>query len=756
MNNFNIGPLYFQASTLTLVLIGLALIATVAISIVAIRRSTRPKQTTALEVLRFLCVLFVGLMLLGPEWRDIEESDLQPEIAIVWDQSLSMTTEDAPRPDSLAGSEKVITRTELVDRLIKTEFWKPWEEKDKNRVTKTSFGAPPTDADDIQKTMYGSDLNKALTDVLENGQNLRATIFITDGDKTGDGKAPSEAAQQFRLKQIPIYTLATGSDKKIPDLELLSANAPTYGIIGEKVQIPFTIESSLNRDVRAIVRLRDENGAEITKEVTLRSNTTHYDSILWDIRNEGAMNFTLSIPVVSGEMIENNNSRSFVMSGKRENIRVLVIDSLPRWEYRFIRNALSRDPGVDVDCLLLHPDLGKGDGPDYIQEFPEKLEDLQKYDVVFLGDVGIGDKQLTKEQALLLKKLVTEQASGIVFLPGYQGNQFTLDLPKEEEDPTHKDLAELFPVILDDTNKDGSSTSVETDMRLTVGEGEKSLLTMLGDNERQNRMIWRNLPGFYWHAPVIRAQSGSTVLAESSGPSNRYGRIPLLVTKTAGSGKVLYMAIDSAWKWRLGVEDKYHYRFWRQVARWMSYQRNMAAGERIRLFFSPERPKPGNTVSLSANAFDEKGAPLDDESLIVELLAPDKTTSRIELGKEPESWGRFSGQFKINQPGEWKARIFSANDPNPLIEAKMTCLAEALEKTGRPARFEVLQEISKISKGRMVTADKIADLVKEINSLPEPQPLVTATKLWAHWLAPTILVTLLALFWIGRKLNGTF
>ena len=81
---------------------------------------------------------------------------------------------------------------------------------------------------------------------------------------------------------------------------------------------------------------------------------------------------------------------------------------------------------------------------------------------------------------------------------------------------------------------------------------------------------------------------------------------------------------------------------------------------------------------------------------------------------------------------------------------------DAIEKTGRPARFEVLQEMSKISRGRMVMAEKIDELVKEINALPEPQPLVTSIKLWAHWLAPVILITLLSLFWVGRKLNGAF
>lgn len=745
MNNFNFGPLHFQASTTTLVVVALVIVATITLGIMAIQRSARPKRTGMLEGLRLLCVAFVCTMLLGPEWRTIEQSDLQPEIAIIWDESVSMDTEDVERPETITGDEKVLTRKELVKRLRESEFWKPFESEGRNRITQKSFGAPPEDASTVELAMSGTDMNEALIDVLQSGQNLRAAIFLGDGD-WNIGTSPVAAAQQFRLKGAPLYALAVGSNKRVPDLELVSVNAPTYGIVGENIQIPFTIESSLQRDVRTQVRVKSDTGLERSKDITIRANSTHYDSILWRVEKEGATTLTITIPVANGELIDDNNSRDFVISGKPESIRILVIETLPRWEYRFIRNALSRDPGVTVDCLLLHPDLGKGDGPDYIQEFPEKLEDLQKYDVVFVGDVGIDEKQLTVEQANLIKGLVESQASGVVFIPGPQGNQYSL---------AESDLGDLIPVELDSQKTEGFSESVETSMRLTR-DGERSLLTMLGDNEAQNQMVWRTLPGFYWQAAVKKAKAGSTILAVNEGRRNSAGRIPILVTSRAGSGKVLYMAIDSAWRWRRGVEDLYHYRFWGQVARWMSYQRNMAAGERIRLFFTPERPKPGGIVSLTANAFDKNGAPLSEGVLQVDLTAPNGQISRIALSKSGDSWGRFTGDFKISQPGEWKMKVFIPEEPDAFIEAKIISQTDSIEKTGRPARFEVLQEMAKVSRGRLVTPAQIDALVKEINALPEPQPLVNSIKLWAHWLAPTILIVLLALFWIGRKLNGTF
>ncbi len=111
------------------------------------------------------------------------------------------------------------------------------------------------------------------------------------------------------------------------------------------------------------------------------------------------MTATVKVPVEQDEAIAENNERAFHISIRAEKLRVLVVDSVPRWEYRYLRNALARDPGVEISCLLLRPDLGPGAGSDYIHAFPNSKEGLAPYDVVFLGDVGIGDDELTDNDA---------------------------------------------------------------------------------------------------------------------------------------------------------------------------------------------------------------------------------------------------------------------------------------------------------------------------------------------------------------------
>jgi hypothetical protein len=707
----------------------------------------RPARTGLLEILRLLCATAVVFMLWQPEWRRTVEPAKQPEIVILWDSSGSMTTADAQLPVGLSPRREVVSREDIVNAILDTEFWKPLEEGGKNRVSVEPFSPAPDSDDPMINALAVTDIYTALSDLVDTRPDLRAVIMIGDGDwNATDKPAPVAAAQKMRLKDIPLFSVVTGSEVRLPDLDLLKVSAPTYGIVGENVQIPFTIESSLDRDVRTIVRIRDDSGMERTKDITIPRGSTYYDAILWRLQREGGSTLELSIPFADGELVEKNNSRKFNIAGRPESIKALVIETLPRWEYRFIRNALSRDPGVEVDCLLLHPQLGKGDGPDYITEFPEKLEDLQKYDVVFIGDVGIGEGQLTEEQCTLLKGLVENQASGIVFIPGWQGHQFSL---------LDSELGSLIPVVLNDKDKEGQEESTASPLSLTT-EGRSSLLTMLGDTEEENPVIWRSLPGFHWHAPVIRAKSGTEVLAVHANRRNQYGRIPLLVTSRAGNGKVLFMGIDSAWRWRRGVEDLYHYRFWGQVARWMSYQRNMAAGKRVRLYFTPERPSPGDRVNLNANAFEENGAPLQKGTVLIDLTAPDGTVRRFELAKADGSWGSFTGRFKVTMPGIWKVSARTSESEEGSVQTKIIAQGTQIEKTGHPARPDVLAELSSVSRGKLVTADQLAELTQAIYDLPKPRPQVIPQALWSEWSIAASLIGLLAVFWIGRKLNGTF
>jgi len=571
-------------------------------------------------------------------------------------------------------------------------------------------------------------------------------VLASDGD-WNKGRPPLDAAQTLRLAQVPVFAVPAGSPTKLPDLDLTSLDCPTMGVAGKPVRVPFTIVSSLPTERVVVATLATSTGEKLVKEVRLPPMATVTDWVYWTPPAVGDYTVTLAIPVEPGEILPDNNQRTAPIAIRQENLKVLVVESVPRWEYRYLRNALSRDPGVEVSCLLFQPGLSKRGGgtKDYIQKFPSGLDELSKYDVVFLGDVGVGEGQLTDEDCRLLKGLVEYQASGLVFMPGWRGEQASL---------TGTALDELCPVVIDPARSDGMAS--EAPRRLVLTEaGRKSLLTKLADGGTENLAVWESLPGGQWHGPVLRAKAGSEVLAVHEDAANEYGRIPLLVTRSFGAGKVLYMATDGAWRWRKGVEDKYHYRFWGQVVRWMAYRRNMARGERMSLSFAPEQPQLGQTLAIDARVTESSGEPLSRGEVTARITAPSGAVETVRFaapGGDGE-WGVFAATFTPTEPGTHEL-VLACKETGDTLDASVFVQGSAEEGIGKAARPEVLAEIAQVTRGKVVRPDEIAGLVESLAALPDPPPSVRRLQLWSHPLVAASLVTLLGLFWIGRKRQG--
>jgi hypothetical protein len=726
------SALTFLATPWSIAAAVLAWIIVAAISFVSWRRSGYRAQTGCLELLRLVVVALAGILLNQPEWIEEFRPDEKPTIAVLWDASNSMTTRDVT--DAKRPASEPQTRLAAIEPLTNDSAWAALHER--FNVVVQPFARPAP--------RRRSDLHAALVGALEKTNGLVAVVLASDGD-WNEGEPPVEAAVRLRLANVPVLGIPVGSPQRLPDVELLSLDAPTFGIVGKNVRIPFTIESSLPRAYTTTVALKASDGQQVTKEVRIAPQGRTSESILWKPTQTGDFTLDLGIPHHESEAVKDNNQLSAPVSIRDEKLRVLVVESVPRWEYRYLRNALSRDPGVEVSCLLFHPGLDKvgGGSKDYIKAFPKDLEELAPFDVVFLGDVGVEESQLTVEHCRLLRGLVEFQASGLVFMPGSQGRQYSL-----LETP----LEDVYPVVLDEGQIGGWGSRTACRYELTAS-GERSLLTKLADGQESNAEVWDGLPGFQWYAPVIRAKAGTEVLCVHGDAVGDYGRLPLIVTRTYGAGKVLFMGTDGAWRWRKGVEDKYHYRFWGQVVRWMAYQRNMAKGESMRLYYTPDQPQLRKSLTLKANVMEPTGEPLSKGEVSARVVAPSGNAQTIHFSPLGDEWGAFMGRYVSEEPGKHEVTL-SCRETGASLETSFYVQGADKEPVGRPARPEVIQEISRVTRGRIVAANDLTEILTHFENLPDPPPTVRRLQIWCHPLTASVIVVLLGAFWVARKAVG--
>ncbi len=727
------SSLLFDPSTPVLIFGLLLLAATGFLCVWAWKRSGWAKGVGLLELLRFAIVGLVVLTLFQPEWRELSRPDTKPTIAVLWDQSRSMETADVLDEEN-AGQEPK-KRSAAIAPLLKEQAWWPLGNSVRTVIEPFSSRLDPA--------WEGTDLHEALDRVLAQHPQLRGVVLFTDGD-WNVGDPPIRAATKLRMRNVPVFAVPVGSEVQLPDLELVRLDAPTFGVSGKPLRIPFEIASSLPREFNADIELVTSTGETVTKTLTIPAMGRIQDTLSWTPEQTGDVELTLRVPEGPNEFLKENNVRSAPISIREEQLRVLLIESYPRWEYRYLRNALERDPGVEISCLLFHPDLGKtGGGRGYISAFPND-EDLVSYDVVFLGDVGVAPDQLTLEQCKRLVQLVRNQASGLVFLPGFRGRHYSL---------LETELADLYPVVLDETQLRGWGSPVPGQFQLTE-VGNRSLLTKLDDSDAENYRVWESLPGFQWFAASLRAKAGTEVLATHSSEATEFGRVPLIVTKTFGAGKVLFMGTDGAWRWREGVEDKYHYRFWGQVARWMAYQRNMAQGELMRLFYSPDRPQSNEVLTLNANVISLGGDPLQEANVVVQFISPSGKTGSVRLSPGGEdAWGLFTGRFTPTEPGQYQV-IMTCRENGATLETTLSVQGGKRERLGRPVRTDVLAEIARVTRGEVMKTLEMDTLLEAVQSLPDPEPIERRFRLWAHWMWGTLLVGMMGAFWVGRKVIG--
>ncbi len=693
-------------------------VATVFLMYLAHRPLTRKNFLYAF-VLKLIAVCLIAFLFLNPELRKEIPAKSAPALTILKDSSPSMQTVDEE------GGGALISRREAVMQFLATPEWEDFKAKTKFQIREKNFG----------ETEQETNLSLALSSAEESD----AILLLSDGAWNA-GTSPVLAAQEFRKNDARIFSLRVGQTDALPDLSIEGVDAPTLVETDEAFFIKSVVKSSFVDPMDVEVSLKDGEEILETQSVNIPAKGLGEISFQTEIAQEGARNYTVSVEHVLTEVSAENNTQELTVTAKAQNIKVLLVDTLPRWEYRFIRNAMMRDPQVDVSCLLLHPDLEPGTGQGYIESFPTESE-LAQYDVIFLGDIGIAEKQLQEKDVQAIISAVKQNSSGLMLLPGKQGWQQSL--------VNHPEFKELYPVRFN-KKLGGQETSYQATLKLS-NEGQKSLLLSLTSDADKNLKVWKSLPGFVWFQPVTTTKLGATTLAYHSSERGENGRIPIMVVSNSGRGKVLWMGMDSSWKWRRGVEDLYHYRYWRQIARWMSYQRNLTDGQQGKFFLSKETPTEGDAVLFHLFAITDEGAPAKAEETKFLHQLPDGSLKSIPL-IATKNWGEQKGEITFEQAGNNELFIL-VNDKEV---AKRTILVSEKEKegVGETANAEILNEIARLTRAISLPYENRAEMISHLVDAASPPPRYDFTALNKQWGWYIIILLSIISSWIFRRVNS--
>ncbi len=761
---------------------GTIALAAIALIVVLYRaeRDLPVRRRVLLGAIRIAALAVVLLMLLNPQLFTEIRLERRGQTFVLFDASRSMGEKDALDGDTRYEIEEVTgvslfrpkSRIELVGAAVEnTGLIEELEQS--NRVRPFAFDRELRAAPDLNAlekpsaTADGTHIGDALLGVLgETGHDpVAGVVVVSDGRPTG-GAPWEQATADLVARGIPVHTVAIGKRRVPKNIAVKKLVAPETAAEGFPIRIDARVEANgLGKQRRIKVVLKRIAAGERrsstveTRLLSLVDGATDEALTFYDnLERKGAYYYTVETTRHRDETSVRDNHRTVRVVVTDESSRVLLVAGSPTNEYRFLRNFLLRDEGLQTSIWLdsASPNVEQ-DGDIVVERLPQTVNELRGYDVVILLDPP--SSVLTPAFAKALRKLVVERGTGLAYVAG-------------ENNTAPGELAEFAALLpVDFRSSRGGwhrQTYYERAWRPTMTpQGAAHPLCQLVDDVEENTELWQRLPGFYYFAGATKLRPAAISLLD--GPE---GTIALAVQR-AGTGYSIFIGTDDLWRWQAGRRDDLHERFWAGVARFLALGRKLAGNQDGTLHVDRDRYDLGDDVIVEASLLDHQRKPVVKSSLALEIEfeplvvgtppggALEATTAasaetrsarerpppdRIELAPVDGRAGWYRGVLAASAAGEYSLRTEAGaeaairvvrmtaemEDPSP----DLYTLREIAERTG--GRFLGLQDIDELS--RVIPERTVTEVVGK-----------AASTLWDSPLVLGLFCVLLIVEWVLRK-----
>jgi hypothetical protein len=256
---------------------------------------------------------------------------------------------------------------------------------------------------------------------------------------------------------------------------------------------------------------------------------------------------------------------------------------------------------------------------------------------------------------------------------------------------------------------------------------------------------------YYWCAAADQPAPGATVLAWNPDVTGKRGNVPLIAHHFAGAGKVFFVGTDSTWLWRQNVGDRFFYRFWGQVIRFVA-RRDEANRDVSAIEIRPVRVQPGEPAQIELLAFGPDGAPRTERRLPVSVISG-KNVRRVELAADGTRRGRFSGSFTPDSPGEYRV-AFEPGDATAPVDAKIRVTAATEELRYPNVNRATLELLASASGGALVELPDVAAVPAKLKGETKFLAVHREASIWDNWLTLVLLVVIYSLDVGLRRLRG--
>lgn len=724
-----------------------------------------------LATLRTLTLVALLVMLAGPQLVKQSERTEKDWVVVLVDRSASMSIADAPG----ATADTYATREEQLRGALRSgdPAWQSIR-ADRN-ILFLAFDAGAYDlaqqtvpgdlpvvlAEPVgRRTSIGRSIEQALRRVAS--RPVAGVVLLSDG--RSDEAITRPLLRQIEARQVPVFAVALGSASPIPDFAVAQVEAPPGAFKGDLVPVSVEVEGrglgEAAQGAEVKVELVDTVTGEVLAETTtsVREGAASRVLLTSKAEREGTASWTVRVTPPGRDISAENNSQVVAIEVADRAIRVVYFDGYPRWEYRYLKNILVREPSIKSSALLVAGDKRFiQEGSDPLTTIPRTAEEWAPFDVIVMGDVRsalFGEEQLRQ-----IRDQVARKGAGLLWIAGagstptgWFGGPLADLIPFTRAGGAASDSLGmpvwLKPVVI--------TPALAADryavLRLGTGASDPWPVEVMDPQAEWSSLRWAQRIENGTLKPtaevLANAVAGDPLSADAES-------LPLVVTMRYGAGRIVYVATDEIWRLRYGKGDALPERFYVPLLRLLARDSLGRTGKPAIVEVTPSAALVDQRVTVTLRVLDEALVASKPDTIKVKVTSASgerELDLRPDQSIEGESPTVFSGVFVPSEPGTYSVSIVDAAFAGLGLGGSFVATYAQDELKDPRTDHPLLASLTDASGGRMLTAGQLADLPR---LLPNRQVrIVGAAQVETLWDKPIVWVLLMVLLgaeWIGRR-----
>jgi uncharacterized membrane protein len=742
---FSRGELSFSPPWPALVTVAAALVAA-ALCVWAYRRAGAPGTPTRARATLLTIRLLAISLLLGCLLRPVLiVRAVEPQrnvLAVLVDDSRSMAIADLGQAARSSFVREEFGQSGRLRSALERRFALRYF-----RFSATAERAPNPDGGSFAGTR--SNIGQALERTAEElaGLPVSGIVLLTDGADTSRSSL-ADTLRSLRSAGLPVFAVGLGRDTLARDVQLGRVDPPLSVLKGTTLVVDVVIGQSGYAGRTVPIVVEDEGQQLASQEVTLASDGEPATArVRFTLAEAGPRVLHFKIPVLEGEQVAQNNEREALVTVTDRREKILYIEGQPRYEMKFLRQAVADDKNLQVVTLqrsaerkFLRLDIDAAD--DLAGGFPKTREELYAYRGLVIGSIEAS--AFTQDQLQMIADFVNVRGGGLLALGGRRS--FT------EGGYAGTPVAEALPVQLESAR--AGDTFVQSVSVTPTRLGQTHVTTQVGATEQASAERWATLPALTAVNPIHRVKPGAAVLLTGRDGS-RDGQV-VLAFQRYGAGKAIAFTVQDSWLWQMHadipLEDQTHETFWRRLLRWLVD----GVPDRLSVSVDQERVERGDRVAVTASLRDDRFIGVNDAAVRARVTAPDGSSTDIPLAFAVDRDGEYRGSFTAARDGLYDVAVDAARGASAPQRARAFVRAapddrEYFDAGMRPA---FLARIAEDTGGRFYTPATVSTLPEDITYMGRGVTVVQEKDLWDMPVILLLLVGLVGGEWALRRRWG--